>query len=539
MNKIININSLKSSHKSNSYPYLPKVNDIYTLIDQNKNKEALCLSENLFNQYKYIDKVCEVFVMSIILNADYLDDEAIKKYYFILKKIYENINENELIASYTGSFLLPKYELIKSIENENFDAPSFFKKLYDDFPKNENITYHYAASLLLKLDDFYDANNSDKKQIFDKTVNLYTSLILSTEYFDDIISVEFAKFIYLASLRSNDNEYIIKTSYNLLKDLYTDYEDQEEVIVYYCLYISKTFINDSSIISLKAIDEFKNIVDSHDAFVFKELFFLSLNNFISNQKLNDCKFAISYMKNILYNLEENEKKEEFTNIFAEMLSNCSCEQTINVQNINEYILPLISNIIKDFGYNENLVTEYCIILYNMSCLINFYNDKDSPHIDVIEELKNCAKHFDNAIPYYCLSLSNLIHLNDENFGYKSVNTIRNFLLQFDDSNTPITKNGISLNTIYIMSLANLVNEIDIDKCDKILLEIVKFIDDDSNSLYIDLQKEYNKERLNFMFQYLIALSYYVSKLENVNHSKALEYRLLLNKIDDFLSEQEI
>lgn len=540
MNKIISINKLKNiGNNPTESIYLSKINNIYALIDENKNDQALELSKSLFNEFGYVDKVCEVFVMSIIINGDHLNDEDVKKYYLILKKIHDHLSENELIASYIGSFLLPKYKIIQSIEDKNFNISNFFKKTYKTFPNNENIIYHYAASLLLNLDSFYEATDDNKLKIFDDTVSLYINLIVSSEDFDNIIAVEFSKFVYLASIKCNNNKYILETSTKLLKDLYVDFEDEEEVLVYYCLYISKNFITDCSIQSLKAINEFKHIVDTNDAFIFKELFFLSINNFISNQKIEDCKFAISYMINIIYSIEDDTKKSEFIDILAETLSNCSCEPNINARIINEYILPVISSLISDFGYTENVVNEYCIILYNLSCLLNFYDGKDSPHTDVIEELLNCANHFDSAIPYYCLSISNLIHLKGEDFGYEATNTIKNFLMEFKEKDIPETKNGISLTSIYIMSLTNLVNEADIKKCDDLLLSIVHFIDEDNNSLHIDIEKKYSEERLNFMFQYLIALSYYVAKLEISDTSKALEYRLLLNKLDDFLSEQEI
>lgn len=543
MSKIISIDTLKNtnSNKISESTYLSKVNNVYMLIDEDKKEDALELSQKLFEEYGYIDKICEVFVMSIILNGDHLSDEDVEKYYLLLKKIYNELSDNELIASYTGSFLLPKYTVIQLIEKDDFDINTFFKKIYDTFPNNENIVYHYSASLLLNLDAFYKADDTNKKVIFNKTIELYADLIISAQEFENTVAVEFAKFIYLASIRCNDNEYILKKSFEMLKDLYSDFKDEEEVVVYYCLYISKNFIVDCSISSLKAINEFKNIVEDNNSFVFKEIFFLSMNNFISNQKLEDCKFAVAYMRNILYSLEDSGKKSEFIDIFAEMLSNLSCEQNIDAKAINDYILPLISNLIKDFEYTDNIVNEYCIILYNLSCLLNFYDDedKDSPYLDVIDELLNCANHFDNAIPYYCLSMSNLIHLKDESFGYEVINTIKKFLLQFKEDNIPHTKNGISLKSIYIMAITNLINEVDYTKCNDLLLEINSFVDKSNKSLYLDLSKEYNEEKINIIFQYLVALSYYVSKLEISNELEALEYRILLKQLDDFLSEQEI
>lgn len=544
MNKIISIDKIKqyNNTKFSDYSYLPKINTIYNLIDCNNNKKALEISEQLFYDYGYIDKVCEILITCIMLNVDYINDyKKITRYYFILKKAYDILNYDELICSYIGSFILAKYKNIKPIENIDFIINKFFKDMYHNFPENENIVYQYSSALLLNLDNFYNENNDNRKIIFDDTIKTYLNLIISSEDFDYIIASELSKFLYLASLKAEDNKYILENSSKLLKELYIDYDDDEEIALYYCLYISKHYITDYNITTLKAIDEFKKITNNFDTFIFKELFFLSLNNFVANEKFQNSKFAVAYMRNIIYSLNKDDPISDLCEIFAETLSNCSCDQGLNVQTINDEILPLISAIIKDFGENENIINEYCIVLYNMSCLLNFYNDENAPYTDVIEELLNCAMHFDNAIPYYCLSLSNLIHLNDRNFGLEVTTIIKSFLDEFDEFDIPKTKNNISLTSIYVVSMTNLVNKIEIDEAYTKLLQITNIIDNTCTSLNIDLEKEYDSEKLSYIYQYLRALSYYYEKLkkENINSKQITEIDNLLKKIDYFLQSQEI
>ncbi len=546
MSKVISFDNLKrikknieDIHEEKDYQSLMKATDIYRLIEESKIKEALDLAEITFSEFGYSEKVCEAFVYSIVINGDHFDDESFEKYYIFLRDIYNKFTSSEKIASMSFSFFLPKMEMIKKIEGEDFDFYKLFKEIYDNFPENENIIYHYSCSFLLSLDLYDTEALSNHEKIFDTYVEKYVKLLLDSGESDDIVAVEFSKYLYLASIKSESNS-VIKKALKLLKDISADYEEDEEIITYYCLYISKHMITDNSIHSMKAVNEFKAIIKDYNSFVLSEILFLSLYNLVSTNDYENSKFALSQMKSIIYSLEdfEDRGKHELVELYAESLSNCSCDQNLSVLTINNEILPLVSALIKDFGQTENLVVEYCIILYNIACLISYYEGEDAPHIDVMEELKNCADFFDKAIPYYCLGLSNLIHLNKPEFGYDVVNTIKSYVTEFDDMDMPLSKNNISLLSIYVMAITNLLHLLPAEDARPLLLDIVKLVDADAETLDINLEQEFDEVKIQLLFQYIRALAYYLDKLDPLSY-EAISLNLTLHNLDTFLSEQEL
>ncbi len=527
MAKIVDFNSLKKNDTKEMHICEIKSNDVFNLLDEKKYDEALELSEKHFQEYKYVEAICECYIASIVVNFDKFSDEDFEKYYFIFKDIYYRYLDNQFISRQAITFYLYFIDSIKKLEVEDFDYFKFFNDIYNRFPNSNSISYLYSSALLLNVDNLLETNTEEHKAIFDKTIDVYIQIMLNFDD-DEIIATDFAKFLYLASVRAN-NDTITKIADKLLVDLKIDFEDCEEVLTYYCFFIAHFYINDTSLRSMKAVNEFKEIIANNESYVFREIFFLALYNLVSGEPYSECKSLIRQMRSIIYSLDkESEEFENLSELFAETLSNCSCDQQITAITINDEILPLISSLIKDFGNNENIIMEYSIILYNIFCLINFYEGDDAPHIDVFNELKNCAEHFDVAVPYYCLCLSNLIHLSTEEKSLEYVATIKECLDEFNDLNMPTTKNMYTLKTIYAISLANLVNLVDETKCEDEILKI-KFLLDGSNTLDLNLVEGAFDSQI--LPQYVRALTYYLEK-ENLSDDKKEIIRYILSEIKE-------
>ncbi len=539
MNKIVNFSDIKKSkeaEQTKSEPiHLVKSNEIISLLDDKKYDEALIASEEAFAKFGYAEPLCEAFMSAVAVSSDYLDEVKFAKYYKQVKEIYKLFSNNETISFYAMVVYLFKLELIKQSEGENFDFLNVFNQIYNDYPLNEDIAHMYSTALLIKL-DLFDGEND--LIIFNSTIEKFTKLTID---FDDssIIATEFAKFCYLASIKT-DTEEIINTSYTILASLKSDYEEDEELLSYYCLYISNFLINDNSITSIKALNEFKEIINNAESFVFKEILFITLNNLISTEKFEESKFFINQLKLLIYSSEKEEIIEhiDLLELFAESLSNFSCDSDISVVTINNEILPIVAKLIEDFGKTESLIAEYCVILYNMSCLMKFYKEDDAPHIDVLKELENCASHVDSAIPYYCMCLSNLIHLSNEDFCLDVVEKINDFCLDFDEDTMPITKNDIKLTGIFAMAAANAVDICGIENATELLLIIKNLLGlEDETSFDIDLNRDFSRDEQRILFHYIRGLSYYIPKL--TDEGEKIILNVILHKIDDYLCEQEL
>ncbi len=539
MNKIVNFSDIKKTKKAeltkNEPIHLVTSNEIISLLDDKKFDEALIASEEAIKKFGYAEPICEAFISAVAVSSDYLDNEKFAKYYKQVKEIYNRFQNNETISFYSMVIYLFKLELIKQNESDNFDFLAVFNKIYNDYPMHEDIAHMYSTALLLNL-DFFDGENDFS--IFQPTIEKFTKLTID---FDDssIISTEFAKFCYLASIKSDD-EQIISKAYTLLTSLKSDYEDEDELISYYCLYIANYLIKDDSFASIKALNEFKEIINNAESFIFKEILFITLNNLIANESYENSKFFINQLKLLIYNSDKDEMTEhiDLIELFAESLSNFSCDGEIPLVTINSEILPIVAKLIEDFGKTEGLIAEYCVILYNMSCLMKFYKEEDAPHIDVLKELENCANHMDSAIPYYCMCLSNLIHLSNEEFCLEVIQKINDFCLDFDENTMPITKNDIRLTSIYAMALANAVDICTLENANDLLLIIKNLLGfEDENSFDIDLTKQYSNNDKRILFHYIRGLTYYIPKL--TDEGEKILLNVIVHKIDEYLCEQEL
>lgn len=539
MNKIVNFSDIKKQKDAelnkNEPLYAIKSNEIINLLDEKKYDEALNLAEEAFEKYGYAEQICEAYISAIAVSSDFIEENKFGKYYKIVKEMYSRFENSEIISFYTMVIYLFKLELIRQHEEEDFNFIAVFEKIYNSYPMHEDIAHMYSTALLINL-DLFDGDND--LSIFNDCIEKYTKLTVD---FDDstIIATEFAKFCYLASLKSIDRQ-IIEKVHTLLVSLKNDYDDEDELLSYYCLYLANYLILDDSFSSIKAINEFKEIINSRESFIFKEIFFITLNNLISNESFENSKFFINQLKSLIYNSDKEEIIEhiDLLELFAESLSNFSCESEINVVTINNEILPIIAKLIEDFGTTETLVAEYCVILYNMSCLMKFYKEEDAPHIDVLKELENCADTFDSAIPYYCMCLSNLIHLSNEDFCIEVIEKINDFCLDFNEDTMPITKNDIKLTSIYAMALANAVDICGLDNAKDILLIIKNLvITSEDTSFDIDLNRKFDKDECRILFHYIRGLSYYITKL--TDEGEKIILNVILHKIDDYLCEQEL
>ncbi len=534
MSKIVNFNDLKKSNISekDKHLYAVKHNDVLNLIAEKKYKEALALSEANFNEFGFVNEICEAFVSAISVNLNTIGNNF-PKYYKILNTILAKFPDDELISFFIMATYLNMLSEIINIEGKTFDYSKVFDSIYQNHAQSANIAHTYSTYLLHHIDLFTQIE-TENKVIFDAVTNRY--LLLSIDFPDsEQIATEFAKFCYLASVKTTDKD-IIKISYELLSELNENFDDTDELTSYYCLYLSHHFIKDSSFTSIKAINEFKEIAYKHDNYIFKEMFFISLYNVLAYQEYADSKYIINEMSHLLYNLPKEESDQHFNlvELYAECLSNFSCEYNMPIQVIYNEILPAITKVISVFGQEPTLVIEYCVVLYNISCLIEFYDDEDSPHIDVMNELKNCAENLDETIPYYCMGLSNLIHLNNEKFAKEVIKEINEFYISFDKDDMPCAKNDITLTSIYAMALANAVDVSNIDNATNYIFKIKELLGaKETNTFDISLNNNTDKTILK---HYQRAIAYFIPKLSG--SPKFLEYTTVLKKLDFFLNNQE-
>ncbi len=532
MSKIVNFSDLKKANNSekDKHLYAIKHNDILNLIADKKYSEALSVSEKNFNEYGFVSEICEAFASAVSVNLDAISKDF-PKYYKLLKAIHEKFPDDEMIEFFIMATFLNKLKAIIAIEGKNFNYSTFFDEIYQRHTLNHNIVHTYSTYLLNHL-DLFNKDEASNNAIFEAVTNRF--LLISIDFPDSRqIATEFSKFCYLSSVKSSD-KFIIETSYEFLSELKENFDDIDELVSYYCLYLSHHFIKDSSFKSIKAINEFKEIAESHSNFIFREMFFISLYNILAYQEYNDSKYILNEMSLLLYNIPINEREhhQNLVDLYAECLSNFSCESNIKVQVIYSELLPAITKLIDVFGQQTSLVVEYCVILYNISCLVDFYDDEDSPHIDFVNELKNCAKNIDDTIPYYCMTLSNLIHLNNEDFASNVIAEIDAFFTSFDNDSRPSAKNDITFSSIYAMALANAVDVSSIEKSEDYLLKIKELVGAKKNkSLDIQLSPEMDK---NILRHYQRAISYYIPKI--LNDPKIHEYTVILHKLNNYLIE---
>lgn len=553
MSKIIHFNKLKNKQSKkqniNSNINQVKASKVFTLLGDGEQHKALEYSESLIEEHGFVREFCEAVLVSITINSENFTDEQLNKYLSYAKEIYDLFEDVELISYYTLSFYLYNINKIKYIEDIDVSFKTIFTKIQQDFPENQSIAILYSALLLEKLQDFSTTNELSKKESYFSIVDTFHTLLLDFEGTVDI-AINFANFLYLSSTKIKD-KLLIEKSKDLLKNLLSDYNNDEEILTFYCLFISINMIKDSSFQSIKYINEFKQIIRQSDDLKLKEIYFITLYNLTFNVDYCDSHYIIGQMKDCIYMLEEAnfENILEFAELLSESLSNYSCDSTQSINTINDKILPDMSTLINKFGQTDNLIMDYCIVLYNISCLIQYYNDDDSPHIDVFNELENCSNHFDIAIPYYCLALSNLIHLNSKEFGRSIVEKIFSFLSEFDDDNVPKTKNEYSLKSIYATSIANLIDLEDVTKCNELLLNIKTLILDSScsqseyvsavadstnsnnNSYNINFIDAPDEISLQLLSQYVRALTFYSEKLDESNGNYI---HRLLEKFNSYL-----
>ncbi len=537
MNKIVNFNDLKNknSDNKNKYLYDVKHNDVLNLIADKKYKEALLYAEQNYNEYGLVEQICESLASAISINFDTFNETEFEKYYNILNKIYSNFKNNDLICFFVIASYLSNIDKLKQIEGETFDYSKIFDEIYSNHTQNLNIVLTYS-SYLLHHTDLFDINQDENINIFQAVVNRYLLLIVD---FDDNIQIatDFAKFCYLSCAKTN-NKYIIDTSYELLCELKDDFSEHDELVSYYCLFIANNFIKDTSINSLKYINQFKSIMLKSNNFIFKEMYFVSLYNALTEQSYEDSKFILNEMSLLLYNLPINEKMQyvHLIELYAECLSNFSCENNISVNLICNELLPAITKLINVFDNIDSIIDEYCVILYNISCLIKFYEGEDAPHIDIVEELENCANNVDSSIPYYCMCLSNLIHLNDSTFALNTTKKIENFVNCFTSENMPSAKNDIKLTSIYAMALANAVDVCNTLDAKKLILTIKGLLGDSSDFNFDILDTNLKTLDFKILYHYTRALTYYIAKLTNINEINECQVYLL--KFNELLNEQE-
>ncbi len=547
MSKIVNFNDLKNkknddkhndevytepSNNSDDKDFIKKLAQLHTLIENKDLDGAIAFAEGLIDVSGYNVKICEPYISAIVLNSDNFDEENFKKYYFIIKKIYNAFTTNEYIAHYILNFYVYNFEKVKEVENESFIYNDFFEKVYLEFSLNENIAYAYATALLLNLDDIDESNQQNNLKIFDYTIDKFLKLIITHDD-DEVLACEFAKFLHFASIKSS-NKQIIEKSEEILKELCEDFDDDEEILTFYCLFISIHHIVDCEFNSVKYITEYKQIIDINNSFILKEILFIALYNLTFNVSYENCKFALKQMRSIIYNLEKEQLEEhgDLIELYAETFSNYSCDPNLSVNIINDEILTEIVNLINKFGKIENLILEYCVVLYNISCLLNYYEGEDAPHIDVLKELENCAEHFDFAIPYYCLCLSNLIHLNNREFGLDIVDKIYEFYESFSEEEMPKTKNNYTLKVIYAISLLQLIEFVELDECEELLLKIKSLIEStESDSLDMILSDNLTDEQLKILKFYTRGLTSYSKKLKE---TKRIKVYGLISKFESYL-----
>lgn len=527
MNKIISFNELKNNNSIDCKE--SEKQKVFDLLYELDFENVFNYLDCLVDKYGYTLKICELYATSIASLSEEEYDFEIEKYITKLNEMLNLYKDSVDIALCVSNFHANVFDLLSNDEQEKSSV--LLKELYETHKDIDDIAFFYSMNILAKTTTALMSKNGATKE-FIKTQYENLRDVFDCYKTDEYIAGNFANFLFFISDVVSDNLQT-KKIHNTLKNLYLSFPESDEISKFYASFLSDKCVGKSVDECILYLSELKKINDNcNGLYGISRIYALALSNICISQKYDNSKAVLRELERLTL----GDFPDEFiTILFAETLSDFSCEDGIKESVIRNQILPNIQSLINSPLYTEELEKEYALILYNLSCVCA-YNDSDtSPHLDVMEKLKVQASHSDDAVCYYCLALSNLIHLKSYGDGLKIVDEILAYYNYSDTSKKLRTKNMLSLETILSIAYSNLVHEAPLSDCFDILIKIKKLLnDDDTIDLNIVLSKDANTDDISICTQYIRGLSYYANKQNDIDKQTTLELieniKNLVNKL---------
>lgn len=520
MKKIISFNSLKNNIDRPEIS-INEEREVYALIDELSFDKVFMTLDNLVKDYGYTEKIKNMYTTTLMLILEDVNPFQAEKYIDTANKLYMFNKDDKTLCIYISNFYANIYEIL---DNEMQEIVSKnLKTLYESYKDSEEIAFYYCMNILTNVTFSVMSEHKPDNSFFIENEKIIADVYNDFSDNEDIASV-YANYIYFTSEIYTD-DMSISSSHIKLKKIYAQFPDVYDCVLQYVSFLGDRCIGKNIDECIFYLSELKKIYEELDNFGgAKRGYAISLSNICSYQKYKSSKGLIKE----LINVATSDDSDSFLIEFAlEVLGDFSCEEDMTYSIIKDEIMPKMYMLIDTQYESDNFMFEYALILYNLICLSSY---STSEHIEPLEELRRLSTTYEITIPYYCLALSNLIHLSALEECYKIVDEIKQYYKNRSQSHNYRTKNMLSLKTILSIALSNLIKEIDnIDDALKYLLEIKSLlVTDKTNTLFIEVPEEPSEDFLQIFKQYIRALSYYAEKqsgadkIESINLIEQLQ-----------------
>lgn len=528
MTKIIDFNKLKKEDEINDLT-AEELKEIFSFLDESEFFEASSLINSFISKYGYTKRLCEIYSTTITLYSDDLDINYLKTCIDILYKAYHLHPDSLHIGLCVSNFYANVYDALD--ENDTIKVNELMTTIYNRHKTSEDISFFYCINLMNAVTDSVFKNVYRDAEFFLQKDKEFKAIYNDFTNSEDI-AITYANFIYFSADIVNTDEFM-QTSFKSLRTLNENFKDSYEIAAMYASFLGDRCIGKKTDECVIYLAELKKLSESLSDYIsILRTYAIALSHICVTQSYQE---SISIMKEFKRILVYSHYDDSISGLFAETLSDFSCEENLSAEVITKNILTEFPILLKYTDDKESIAKEYALALYNLSCISNYDKTQNSPHLEIINKLRDLTTDYENVIAFYCLAISNLIHLEPIKDGYLIVNEIRDFFGTCKNPDNIRTKNMLSLRTILAISLANLVNEVEINDCLPLIKEIKNLVNSlydtnykeiavdsnsdilDYNDLLITRPAEITLDFENIFKQYIRALTYY-SKKQDENAS---------------------
>lgn len=508
MKKIISFDALKNNIDKPEIS-INEEREVYALIDELLFDKTFKTLDALVKKYGYTQKINNIYTSALMLILEDVNPFQAEKYIDVANRLYIANKNDKTVCIYISNFYANIYEILdndmQKVVSENL------KMLYENYQDSEEIAFYYCMNILTNVTFSVMSEKKPNDTFFIDNEKIIADIFNKFSDNEDIASV-YANYIYFTSEIYSD-DMSLNASHIKLKKIYTNFSDVYDCVLQYVSFLGDRCIGKNIDDCIFYLSELKKIYEELDNFGgAKRAYAISLSNICSYQKYKASKRLLKE----LIEVATSDDNDSFLIEFAgEVLGDFSCEEDMTYAIIKNEILPKMNMLIDTQYESDNFIFEYSLILYNLVCVSSYTNNE---HKEPLDELKRLSLSYEISIPYYCLALSNLIHLSPLDECYNIVSEIKEFYKNKNVSYNYRTKNMLSLKTILAIAFANLIKEIDdVSEILKYLLEIKNLIaTDDTKSLFVNVPNEPSDDFIQIFKQYIRALSYYAEKQGDID-----------------------